>query len=493
MATNAIQFLLGNELRALRNVNPNKTVLNYLRYDEGLTGTKEGCAEGDCGACTVVLGERRNNSSIRYRAVNSCVQFLPTLHGKQLITVEHLSQTNGRLHPVQQAMVENHGSQCGFCTPGFVMSLFALYHENFSIDRETVNDTLAGNLCRCTGYAPIVKAAMGACQGKSKDSFSRNETKTSNMLKEMSSEELVSLTSQSGDYFAPSTCSELETLLAEYPHAVIVAGATDVGLWVTKQHRRVSPIIYIGNIGDLKNIRLTNDALEIGAMATYSDAVDAINQHYPDFGELIRRLGSVQIRNVGTIGGNIANGSPIGDMPPGLIAANARLILRSQQGRREIPLEAFFIEYGKQDLQRGEFVEKIVLPQPPVESKFRTYKVSKRFDQDISAVCGAYQVTINNGVVSNTRICYGGMAGIPRRATHCEKALNGSPWNDQTIETAMQALEQDYQPLTDMRASEDYRMHVAKNLLYRFYLETSEAPKDKPQTRLNGKPELAHA
>ena len=481
--TGAIKFLLGHEPREIADLDPNLTVLRYLREHEGLCGTKEGCAEGDCGACTVVLAEPENGR-LRHRAVNACIQFLPTLHGKQLIAVEHLKAADGSLHPVQQAMVDCHGSQCGFCTPGFVMSLYVLYQAGGAQERSAIDDALAGNLCRCTGYGPIVAAArqMGVAEAE-------DESEVVAQLSALMGERSLSLEAAGRRYFAPRTADELAALLQECPEACLLAGGTDVGLWVTKQHRRLDPVIYVGEVAELKRLEVGPYKIEIGAAVTYSEAHAVIAEAYPDFGEVIRRLGSRQIRNLGTIGGNIANGSPIGDSPPPLIALDARLVLRQGAERREIDLENFFIAYGQQDLRPGEFVEAVHLPRPTSSWQFRCYKVSKRFDQDITAVLGAFNLKLEGGRVAAARICYGGMAATPKRATACETALIGAAWNEQTLERGRQALDEDFAPINDMRASADYRLRVAKNLLTKAYVETS-APET--ATRLVGEGRVAY-
>jgi xanthine dehydrogenase small subunit len=468
----AIRFVQNGKIREIENIDPTTTVLNFLRYQEALTGTKEGCAEGDCGACTVVLGSFIDGR-IKYQAVNACIQFLPMLDGKELITVEDLKSDDGELHPVQTAMVEANGTQCGFCTPGFVMSLFADYHSEAVVDRNHINNVLAGNLCRCTGYGPIIEAGLKTGATRSPDKFSRRTVETAALLKELSEDSMLCLTMNERSYFAPTTIDELTELLDQYPQAVLMGGATDIGLWVTKLHKSLDIIIYLGKIPGLSEIQVQNDCLEIGAMVTYSDAWSKIADLYPDFGELIRRIASTQIRNTGTIGGNIANGSPIGDTPPPLIALGATLILGSKSGSREIPLEEFFIAYGQQNLKPGEYVQSVRIPAPQGDSKFSTYKLSKRFDQDISAVCGAFNVTLSGNQVSDIRICYGGMAATPQRAGNAEKALIGNDWTLENIEIAMQAMTDDYTPMSDMRASSDYRALAARNLLKKFYLECS--------------------
>ena len=478
---NSIRFILAGQVREVSGISPTKTVLEFLREDNRLTGTKEGCAEGDCGACTVVIGELQGDG-IRYRAVNSCIQFLASLDGKQLLTVEDLSPGGNKastaLHPVQQAMVEQHGSQCGFCTPGFVMSLFAMYQNapQHAVKRPDIELGLAGNLCRCTGYAPIIRAAEMALTAERENNFNELEYQHIELLRSIQPKDPLKTISEDGRFYAPQTVEELCDLLQEHPQATLVAGATDVGLWVTKQHRELNTVIYLGAVSELKQIEDDGDLLQIGATATYTDACEPICGYYPAFRPLIERIGATQVRNAGTVGGNIANGSPIGDMPPGLIATGARLVLRSTQGRRAIELEDYFVSYGKQDLQADEFVEQILLPAPLPDQIFSTYKVSKRLEQDISAVCGAFSMQVKQGKISNARVCFGGMAETPKRATACEQALNGNTFSQRTITDAMQAMSGDYSPITDMRASAGYRMRVAQNLLQRFFLEHTDNP-----------------
>ena len=471
--SDAITFIRGTRTVALGNIDPNTTVLNYLRQQEGSCGTKEGCAEGDCGACTVVLGEL-DGDRIRYRAVNSCIQFLPTLHGKQLITVEDLKDTGGSLHPVQQAMVLSHGSQCGFCTPGFVMSLFTLFHADGGLDRDRIDDALAGNLCRCTGYGPIIAAARRMRELGTTDRFAASESRTVVELLRLQTDAVAVFEGDGRRCFAPRSVDELVAVLDRHPAACILAGGTDVGLWVTKQHRNLDPIVYVGEVAGLRQVRVETDHIEIGAAVPYADLHALVGQHYPDFGELVRRLGSTQIRNTGTMGGNIANGSPIGDSPPPLIALGATLVLRSKAGCRELPLEDYFIAYGKQDRRPGEFVELIRLPLPKPDYQFRCYKISKRFDQDITACLGAFNAKIANGTVEDIRIAYGGMAATPKRALACEGTLKGKPWTRATIGQGQMALRHDFVPIADMRASRDYRARVAENLLLKFFMETTE-------------------
>ena len=448
------------------------TVLEYLRNHERRMGTKEGCGEGDCGACTVVVGEPVEGA-MRYRAVNACIQFLPTLDGCQLLTVEDLSPPRGPLHPVQQAMVNCHGSQCGFCTPGFVMSLYSLYRQGGEIDRARINDTLAGNLCRCTGYGTIVAAAKTMNQLDGPDVPREHEADALARLEAMRDAAMLHLAVGDQQYFAPTTADDLVKVYTRHPNAVLLSGGTDVGLWVTKLGRYLTTVIYTGKVADLKWIEQTDNAIVVRAGATLQELLPVVANHYPDFAELLRRFGSTQIRNAGTLCGNVANGSPIGDSLPALIALDATVTLRKDSVRRELPINDFFVDYGKQDREPGEFVEKVTFPASGSSRIFRVYKLSKRFDQDISAVCGAFQLRLDGNVVRDIRIAYGGMAATPKRASKVESKIVGHPWNEKTVQAAMDSMPTDFQPVTDMRASADYRMRSAQNLLFKFLLETT--------------------
>jgi xanthine dehydrogenase small subunit len=468
----AIRYLLGHELRSVEPVSPTETVLNHLRGVQHRPGTKEGCAEGDCGACTVVIGDL-HNGALRYRAVNSCIQFVGTLHGKQIITVEDLA-VGESLHPVQQAMAAAHGSQCGFCTPGIVMSLFAQYRnapvfDARAFDMQETADALAGNLCRCTGYGPIVTAAELALKARVPDQFDARAQDVIAQLQAISKDGV-----DAPGFRAPHSSDELASLYLAHPAATLVAGGTDVGLWVTKQHRNLDPVISLAEVADLQTIRETDTDIVIGAGVTYAQLLPVIVPLWPDFAEILRRLGSAQIRNVATIGGNIANGSPIGDGTPCLITLGARIVLRQGDARREIALQDFFLGYGKQDRRPGEFVETVLLPKPKVGWDFRAYKISKRFDQDISALLGAFHLRIEGGRVADIQIAFGGMAAIPKRALAVEAALRGQPWVAAQIETAAKLFAQDYQPIGDMRASAAYRNKVAANLLKKCFIELSD-------------------
>lgn len=465
-----VRFILDGEIVELENVPPTRTVLQYLREDLRRKGSKEGCAEGDCGACTVVIAEKSSgDEGVRLKAVNSCIQFLPTLHGKELITVESLRPQGAPLHPVQQAMVDEHGSQCGFCTPGFVMSLFALYSTQDRPGRVEIDDALAGNLCRCTGYRPIVAAAEAMYDLPAPAA----EIVHADLLNQLDANEMLSIETEHGNFFAPVSDDELAALLADHPGATLLAGGTDVGLWVTKQHRVLDTVIYTGRVAELGGIEETATHIEIGAAVSLSDAMAVIVRHFPSLDELFRRFASPPIRNAGTLGGNIANGSPIGDSMAALMVAGSTLVFRSVLGDRETTFEDFYIDYQVKDLRSGEFLAAVRIPKPARDSVLRSYKLSKRFDQDISAVCTAYRLQLEDGKVADFAMACGGLAAIVKRASHCEQALLGSDWNAAAIDRAAAALADDFQPISDMRASAGYRLQAAQNLLRRFYLETT--------------------
>jgi xanthine dehydrogenase small subunit len=475
-----VRFFLDGELVALHDVDPTRTVLQFLREDLHRTGTKEGCAEGDCGACTVALIELdETGEGLHTRAINACIQFLPSIDGKELVTVESLASEAGGLHPVQQALVDTHGSQCGFCTPGFVVSLFALYKNNPKPTRRDIDEALAGNLCRCTGYTPIIEAAeaMYALPPGSEDwlrlAASGNDDARIERLKSIRRENMLATGRDGRQFLAPRSLEELIALKRQYPKATLVAGGTDVGLWVTKQYQRPEILIHTGHVRELLRTGIDGGFIEIGAAVTLTDAVPLITQHYPELLQLFSRFASPPIRNVATLGGNIANGSPIGDSMPPLMALGARVVLQGVKGRRELPLEDYYLDYMVTALKDDEVLTSIRIPLPAGAGRLAAYKVSKRFDQDISALCLAFNLIIKDGAVASIRIGAGGMAAIPKRAGRCESALLGRPWDEATIEAGMRALEQDFTPIDDFRASAEYRMRCAQNLLRRFYLETT--------------------
>ena len=469
---NSIRFLLNGDLVTVTDADPTQSVLQFVRERRRLTGTKEGCAEGDCGACTVVLGEL-DGENLRLKAVNACIQFVPTLDGKALFTVEALRQPDGGLHPVQRAMVECHGSQCGFCTPGFVMSLWNVYNEhepNGSRPEEAeLRTALTGNLCRCTGYRPILEAGQ-AMFDLPKIGFDRETVR--NKLLALRRDRSLHYRHGDAGFYAPATLDELIELRAGHPDATILAGCTDIGLWVNKQFRDLGDIIYVGEVAELRETRESDDGLRIGAGASLTDAYAALVEHYPEAREMWERFASVPIRNAGTLGGNVANGSPIGDSMPWLIAIGAKVLLHGPKGTRTLALEDLYLDYMKNDMAPDEIVEAIEVPRPKPGQAFRTYKLAKRCDSDISAVCAAFRITLVGETVTEARVAFGGMAATPKRAAHCERALAGQPWNEATAARAAEALARDYRPLSDMRASADNRLLSARNLVRRFFLET---------------------
>ena len=469
-----IQFLVNQELRNEHALDPNMSVLQYLREHLGKPGTKEGCASGDCGACTVVVGELTQDDdgqdSLRYRSLNSCLTFVSSLHGKQLISVEGLKH-QGALHSVQQAMADCHGSQCGFCTPGFVMSLFALQKNSQGHDLHQAQEALAGNLCRCTGYRPILDAAEQSCRLPCRDQFDAQQAQTISRLKAIAPTQTGELNSGDKRCLVPLTVADLADLYSSHPEARLLAGGTDLALEVTQFHKTLPVMIYVGHVAELKRIDKTANHLEIGAATPLTDCYGALNEEYPDFGDLLHRFASLQIRNQGTLGGNIGNASPIGDSPPLLIALDAQIVLRQGDRQRSMALEDYFIDYRITARQDSEFIEKIIVPRASNDWAFRAYKVSKRLDDDISAVCAAFNLSIEDGVVSGVRIAFGGMAAIPKRARACEAALRGKPWNQASIERACQALAEDFTPLSDFRASKEYRLLTAQNLLRKYFIE----------------------
>jgi xanthine dehydrogenase small subunit len=470
-----VRFVLDGEVVSVAGLPVTTTVLEWLRNTACRTGTKEGCAEGDCGACTVVIGELTpGGDSIRYRAVNSCIRFLPTLDGKALITVESLKSPGGALHPVQQAMVDQHASQCGFCTPGFVMSLFALYLNKASASREEIVTTLSGNLCRCTGYRPIIDAACRMFEYPEPEHWSRNEAHSGSRTEMLRSVQRVSANDKSlqlAGFRAPRSVGELAAALDAAPHSLILAGGTDVGLWVTKHLRDLPPIVYIGEIAELRQIKHSATELWIAAGVTLTDAWPALLKQFPELQEQARRFASPPICNSATLCGNVANGSPIGDSLPALIALGAQVDLRRGARTRRLPLERLYVGYQKKDLAPGEFVFGVAVPARRPGTLVASYKLAKRFDQDISAVCATFALNIEDGRVMDARLAYGGMAAVPARALHAEAALHKQPWSVQSIEAAVAALSSDFKPLTDLRARSDYRLRAAGNLLRRFYLQ----------------------
>lgn len=471
-----VRFVLNDETVAIDNISPTTTLLDWLRETKRLTGTKEGCGEGDCGACTVLVGKVVDGRLV-YHSVNACIRFVPSLSATHVVTIEYLAGPNGVLTPIQQALADLHGSQCGFCTPGIVMSLYALLMTNPSPSRAEIEVALQGNLCRCTGYESIFRAVETVTADMVKaapDRLTLSRERIISTLKDLKPKRTIRIFHGQQRSIIPYNIADLAEAYATEPNAVIVAGATDVGLWVTKQMRQLSPVIFINHLAELQTIAETDAAVRIGAVVTYSQAQTVLARNFPALGKLFTRIGGQQVRNMGTIGGNVANGSPIGDTPPALIVLDATLHLRSTNGPRSLPLEDYFVEYGKQAKAPGEFVEALEIPKLGPDDIYAIYKISKRRDEDISALCGAFKLRLDDaGRVASIRIAFGGMAGTPKRASHTEAFLTGKPWTEETVNAARAELAKDYQPLTDWRASAEYRMLAAQNLLTRLLLETA--------------------
>ena len=475
---------------ALGNVPPDRTLLEVLREDLGCTGTKEGCGEGDCGACTVVLGEERDGR-LHYSAVNSCIRLAHSVNGMALWTVEDLAedpliQPVGdataaarqaiTLHPAQEAMVQCHGSQCGFCTPGFVMSLFGMYQNHVCrgepITRELAQEELSGNLCRCTGYRPILDAAQ---QMASLPGMAVNESEVLQKLKLLRHDALAHAADSA--YIAPSTLPELLAARAAHPGAQVVAGCTDVGLWVTKQHKQYAQVLDVTRAAELRQVVQHPDAIHIGAAVTLTDAFAALTAQWPQLHRFATRFAGLPVRNSGTLGGNVANGSPIGDSMPLLIALRAQVVLASQaRGERQLPLEDLYTGYRQNVMAADELLVRIVVPRPSAQEQLRAYKISKRFDDDISAVCLVLNLDIADGTVQSASIGAGGVAATPARARQTEAALTGQPWTEATAQRAAAVLQAEFSPISDMRASGAYRRQVLGSLLQRYWLESQGQP-----------------
>ena len=477
MTSNSIQFLWKNKIIKIKNPDPNKTVLSYVRDDLKKTGTKEGCAEGGCGACTIVLGELKKNKII-YKAINACITFLPILNGKQLILVEDLINDN-KLHPVQDAMVKFHGSQCGFCTPGFTMSLFSMHKNNKLINKEVVDEALSGNLCRCTGYRPIIDAAKSLNNKKDQDQFKINRKKTIGLLRKLKNTD-VEINKDGKRYFAPTTNSNLKTIVKKFPNAKIVSGGTDLSLEVTKLRKELKTIISLNSIEKLNFIKKSKSLIEIGATTSLIDFQNFIKKYFLDFYDILKRYGSLQIRNVGTIAGNIATASPIGDTLPLLLTLDTKIVIQGLKQKKILTLNDFFISYRKTKLKKSEFIYSIKIPINK-NKIFKAYKISKRFDDDISSVCGSFSFLIKKNKITKAAIAYGGMSEIPKRASIIEKELINSDFSENTFSKVLDLINKDFSPLDDMRASRNYRITVAKNLLIKAFHEI----KNKQTIRIN--------
>ena len=478
MVSNTIQFIYNNQICSIKNPDPNKTVLDYIRNNLKKNGTKEGCAEGGCGACTVVLGEI-NNSKLIYRSINSCISFLPSINGKHLILVEDLMSNKNELHPIQEAMVNFHGSQCGFCTPGFIMSLFAMYKNFKKFDDEIIEETLSGNLCRCTGYRPIIDAAKSLNNKKDNDHFKKDQIKIIKLLKKINNNE-IEISYRDKKYFSPKSLNSLKKIIKKNLNSHFLSGGTDLSLEVTKLRGEIKSIISLNSVKELKFVRKNKNFIEVGAGVSLYDFQNIIKSYYLDFYNILKRYGSVQIRNVGTISGNIATASPIGDTLPLLLSLDAVVKIQTKNELKIIPLNKFFISYRKTKLKRGDFVYSVKIP---INKKnyFKAYKISKRFDDDISTVCASFNLLIENDKIVKAKIAYGGMSEIPKRATSIEKILDNSIFSKELFLKAQNLIKKDFSPIDDMRASRNYRIEIAKNLLMKFFYEIS----NKKNIRIN--------
>ncbi|MED5617806.1 xanthine dehydrogenase small subunit [Ideonella sp. BN130291] len=482
MTTRTIRFVHRGRTVSVSGIAPTRTVLDWLREDARCTGTKEGCAEGDCGACTVIVAERSdapgNVGGLQLKTVNACIQFMPALDGKALLTVEDVTALGdgAQLHPVQQAMVDCHGSQCGFCTPGFVMSMAASYERHCQArtrpSRAELADELAGNLCRCTGYRPILDAGQRMFELPQRRLPVESLREQLNALQ---AEPPLSYEFDGRRFWAPRTLAEFAALREQQPQARLMAGCTDIGLWVNKQFRELGDILFIGDVAELRRIETHDAQLRIGAAVSLEDGWATLVQHWPQLQAMWLRFASPPVRHAGTLVGNLANGSPIGDGAPVLMALGATLLLRRGTQQRRLPLEAFYLGYMKNALQPGEFIEAVEVPLPTASQRMRAYKVSKRFDSDISAVAAGLSIELDGDIVRSARFAFGGMAAVVQRAAGAEQVVQGQPWNEATLTAALQALAADFQPLTDLRASAAYRTHVVGQLLRRFWLETRPA------------------
>ncbi len=473
MAEHNIRFLLDGQVITAEDPPAARTLLQFLREDLGRCATKEGCAEGDCGACTVLLGEPTAAGGVLYKPINACIRFLASVDGREVVTAESLAQPDGRLHPVQQAMVDCHGSQCGFCTPGFVMSLFGLWLREASPNRDEVLEALSGNLCRCTGYRPIIDAALRMGALPEPIHWRRSDARDparAQALRALARPEAL----RRQGWFAPQTLDELADALLAEPDALLLAGGTDIALWSNKQLRELPSMIWLGEVRDLQTIRSDEGVLEIGAGASLEDAYRTIVEHWPALAELALRFASPPVRHSGTFCGNIGNGSPIGDSMPWLLALGAELCLRRGSSERNLPLDQFYLGYRKNALEPGEFIRSVRIPLPAAGQRLRCYKISRRFEQDISAVCIATSIVLAEGQIAQARIGVGGMAATPARAHHAEQALIGQRFERASFEAAARALDADFTPLTDHRASSDYRKRVAANMMVRCWLDEGE-------------------
>ena len=464
-----IRFLINNDIVELNEARADLTLLQFIREHRKKTGTKEGCAAGDCGACTVVLVEpaASNKETLHYRTVNSCITLMSAVHGKQLLFVEHLSDGK-HLHPVQQALVDHHGTQCGFCTPGFIMSMFALYHSNAKPNRDEVLQALSGNLCRCTGYRPIIDATLAVCEQTPNDQFSAKQSKTLATLLSLANTPPTG----TGKVYTPTSREELKALISEFPNAQLVAGSTDLSLQVTQQLKNIDTLISVTHIDALKQCINSGHSLIIGAAVALNDAAPFLLTAFPQLAELVTRFASLPIRNQATMGGNVANASPIGDMPPLLLALNATLHLDNGNKVRTLPISEFFTGYRETQLERGEWISAIEIPLKQPDQVLAAYKISKRFEDDISAVCAVFNLTLDNGNVAAITTGFGGVAAIPSTCKALENALKGKQFSSsECLNLGKQILFDAFTPIDDVRATAEYRKTVLANLWHRFWLE----------------------
>ncbi len=462
-----IQFILNHDLVQLEDIQADKTLLDFLRLDKNLKGSKEGCASGDCGACTVVIAELNTaNDALNYKSMNSCICLLGSMHGKQVITIDSL-RNGDDLHPVQQAMVDEHGSQCGFCTPEFVMSLFAMSKNKMTAERGAVVENIDGNLCRCTGYRPIIDAGISVLSQSFTDKFDQASQQTLETLKNIKSTK----SAETKNFFVPYNVAELVKLKQQLPEARLLAGGTDLALDVTQGLQSIDKIIYLGKVRELKQIFETGDAITLGSAVTYQECATRLSQEYPSLHNHFHRFASTQIRNIGTVGGNVANASPIGDMPPVLVALDASLVLQKGSETCTVKTDDFYTGYKQTVLQKGEFLRDIIIPKNKPNHTLSVYKISKRHADDISAICVAFYVHVEEGKITSIRIGMGGMAATVKRATNCENYLKGQIFNKKVLEAAKAQIVTDFEPMSDVRSSREYRLLMAQNLLERLFIE----------------------